>query len=113
MRARKKDRMFFTRYNAEARWILLMTRRPSATTLGMAAKSLSSSTSWATWQAASAPEAMATPQSASFNASTSFTPSPVMATVWPWLWRARTIFRFWLGTTRPNTVYSRTAAAMS
>ena len=105
--------MFFTRYNAEARWILLMTRRPSATTLGMAAKSLSSSTSWATWQAASAPEAMAMPQSASFKASTSFTPSPVMATVWPWLWRARTIFRFWLGTTRPNTVYSRTAAAMS
>ena len=36
-----------------------------------------------------------------------------MATVWPWLWRARTILRFWLGTTRPNTVYSPTARAMS
>ena len=84
--------------------MLLMTRRPSATTLGRAAKSLFSSTSWATWQALSAPEAMAMPQSASFRARTSLTPSPVMATVWPALCRARTILRFWLGTTRPKTV---------
>ena len=104
MMARKKERMFFTRYSAEARWMLLMTRRPSATTFGKAAKSLFSSTSWATWQALSAPEAMAMPQSASFRARTSLTPSPVMATVWPALCRARTILRFWLGTTRPKTV---------
>ena len=44
------------------------------------------------------------PQSASFRARTSLTPSPVMATVWPALCRARTILRFWFGTTRPKTV---------
>lgn len=90
-----------------------MTRRPSATTLGMAEKSELRSTSWAAWQAASEPEAMAMPQSASLRASTSLTPSPVMATVWPCRWRARTSLRFWLGVTRPKTVYSRTARAMS
>ena len=93
--------------------MLLITRRPSATTLGMAEKSELRSTSWAAWQAASEPEAMAMPQSASFRASTSLTPSPVMATVWPCFWRARTSLRFWLGVTRPNTVYSRTARSKS
>ena len=44
------------------------------------------------------------PQSASLRASTSFTPSPVMATVWPCLLRAWTNFRFWLGVTRPGGV---------
>ena len=34
-------------------------------------------------------EAMAIPQLASFSASTSLTPSPVMATVWPCFWKAR------------------------
>ena len=90
-----------------------MDRRPSCTTTGMEAKLESSSTRLETVRAASLPEAMAMEQSASFKASTSLTPSPVMATVWPWLWRARTIFRFWLGSTRPKTVYSRTALAMS
>ena len=42
------EKIFFTRYNAAERWILLMTRRPSATISGMAAKSESSSTSCAT-----------------------------------------------------------------
>ena len=91
--------------------MLLITRRPSCTTWGMEAKLESSSTTWATWQAASDPEAMATPQSASFRASTSLTPSPVMATVWPAFCSAFTSLRFWSGVTRPNTLYSRTARA--
>ena len=49
------------------------------------------------------PEPIATPMSASLSASTSLTPSPVMATVWPWRCRAWTIARFWCGCTRPNT----------
>lgn len=57
-------------------------RRPSATTFGMLAKSLSTSTSCATLRTASEPTAMATLQSAALSASVSLTPSPVMATVW-------------------------------
>ena len=93
--------------------MLLISRLPSATTLGMAAKSDFSSTNWDTWLAAWEPEAMAMPQSASFRASTSLTPSPVMATVWPSFFRAR-ISRFLLsGVTRPKTMYSRAARAKS
>ena len=55
--------------------------------------------------------AIATPQSASFNASTSLTPSPVIATVCPRDWSAWTIDRFWCGVTRPNTVLASTASA--
>ena len=86
-----------------------MTRRPSRTTLGMAEKSDRSSTIWATWLAAWLPEAMAMPQSASFRASTSLTPSPVMATVWPWPFNASTSRRFISGVTRPKTTQSRAA----
>ena len=111
--AREKEKMFFTRNRVAERSMLFITRRPSATTLGMEAKLFSSSTMWLTWLAASLPEAMATEQSASLRASTSFTPSPVMATVWPWAFSARTNLRFWSGVTRPNTVYFSTAAAMS
>lgn len=57
-------------------------RRPSATTFGMLAKSLSTSTSYATLRAAPEPAAMATLQSAALSASVSLTPSPVIATVW-------------------------------
>ena len=60
-----------------------MTRRPSATTAGMEEKSEFMSTRSEIWAATSLPEAMAMLQSASFRASTSLTPSPVMATVWP------------------------------
>ena len=70
-----------TRKSEAERCKLLIERRPSATTAGMLAKSLSTSTSWATLRAASEPLAMATLQSLAFSASTSFTPSPVMATV--------------------------------
>ncbi len=44
-------------------------RRPSATTFGMLAKSLSTSTSCATLRTASEPAAMATLQSAALSAS--------------------------------------------
>ena len=80
-----------------------MERRPSATTLGMLAKSLSTSTSWATLRAASEPAAMATEQSACLRASVSFTPSPVMATTWPCSCSAMTNCFFCSGFTRPNT----------
>ena len=46
---------------------------------------------------------MAMPRSASLRASTSLTPSPVMATTWPREPRASTMARFWWGTTRLNT----------
>ena len=48
----KNEKMFLTRNSDAERWMLLMTRRPSATTPGSAAKSESSSTSCATWLAA-------------------------------------------------------------
>ena len=54
---------------------------------------------------------MATPMSASFSASVSFTPSPVMATVWPRDWRACTIARFCWGVTRPNTEWASSTSA--
>jgi len=93
--------------------MLLMTRRPSATISGMAEKSDSSSTSLATWLAACAPLAMATEQFASFMASTSLTPSPVMATVCPSFRYARISRFFWSGVTRPKTVYSFAACRKS
>ena len=68
--------------------MLLMTRRPSATTEGMEEKSEFMRTRSEIWAATSLPEAMATLQSASFRASTSLTPSPVMATVCLLLCRA-------------------------
>jgi hypothetical protein len=62
------------------RSMLLMTRRPSATTAGRVANDPSSRTSCATAREAELPEPMAIPISASFRASTSLTPSPVIAT---------------------------------
>ena len=70
------EKMFLTKNSDADRWMLLMTRRPSATTWG--STEVRTSTSCATWLAACAPDAMAMPQSASFNAKTSFTPSPVI-----------------------------------
>ena len=78
--------------------------------IGKASESFPEGFDWAAWQAASEPEAMAMPQSASFSASTSLTPSPVIATVWPCFCRAFTSFRFCPGVTRPKTVYSAAAA---
>ena len=51
--------MFLTRNRLADRWMLLTTRRPSATTDGMAEKSDSSKTNWETCAAASQPDAMA------------------------------------------------------
>ena len=50
-----------------------------------------------------APVPIAMPMSASFSARASFTPSPVIATVWPRACSAPTIARFCCGVTRPNT----------
>ena len=107
----RNEKIFLTRNSDADRWILLMTRRPSPTTLGSAAKSESNSTSCATWLAACAPDAMAMPQSASFNANTSFTPSPVMATVCPFACKAWTSWRFCSGVTRPKTVHFSAVSA--
>ena len=51
--------------------------------------------------------------SASFSASASFTPSPVMATTWPLDCRAPTIARFCCGVTRPNTEWCSSTSASS
>ena len=85
------------------RSMLLMTRRPSATTRGRVENRSSRRTNWATARDAELPEPMAIPMSASLRARTSLTPSPVMATVRPRACRARTMARFWWGVTRPNT----------
>ena len=104
MTERNREKIFFTRNSVAARWILLMTRRPSFTMSGMAGNWLSRSTRLASWLAAWAPEAIATEQSACFMASRSLTPSPVMATVCPCFCRAATSFFFCSGVTRPKTV---------
>ncbi len=92
--------------------MLPITRRPSATTEGSAAKLLSSSTICATARVASLPDPIATPMSASFSARTSLTPSPVIATVWPRRWSAPTMSRFCRGVTRPKTVVRSSASAI-
>ena len=109
----RNEKMFFTRNSVPERCRLLTTRRPSSTTEGIFEKSLSSRTSCAACAAASLPDAIATEQSASFNASTSLTPSPVIATVLPFFFKAWTNCRFWSGVTRPNTVYFRIASSSS
>ena len=107
------DSSVFTRKSDAERWRLLMERRPSATTLGMLAKSLSTSTRCATFLAASLPAAIATLQSAAFKARVSLTPSPVMATVWPAFCSAKTKAFFCSGFTRPNTPACASAASTS
>ena len=112
-RLSSSEKIFLTRNSEAERWMLLMTRRPSSTTAGNAAKSESSSTSCATWLAACAPDAMAMPQSASLRASTSLTPSPVMATVCPCCCNTWMSLRFCSGVTRPNTAQRCAACASS
>ena len=107
--ASSKEKIFFTRYRLAVRSMLLTTLLPSITTDGILLKSLSNSTSWDTWDAASLPDAMAILQSASFNARISFTPSPVIATVFPSSFKACTKMRFCSGVTLPNTVYLEAA----
>ena len=83
--AKSKLYSVFTRKRDADLSKLFMVRLPSATALGKHAKLLSKSTSWLTFFAASLPAAMAIEQSDSLKASTSFTPSPVIATVCPLL----------------------------
>ena len=101
------------RNRVATRVMLPMTRRPSATTDGSVAKLLLSRTIWATARVASEPEPIATPMSASLRARTSFTPSPVIATVCPWDCSAPTMSRFCCGVTRPKTVSASRAVAIS
>jgi len=61
--------------------MLLITFLPSITTFGIDAKFESNKTKLDTFLVTSLPDAMAMLQSASLSASTSFTPSPVIATV--------------------------------
>ena len=102
--------VFVTKRRA-TRSMLAMTRRPSATTPGSVANRLSSRTSSATDLAAGVPAPIAMPRSASFRASVSLTPSPVMATTSPRLWAALTSDRLTSGVTRPNTAIGAAAAA--
>ena len=83
IRLNKNEKIFFTRNKLAERWILLTTLLPSSTTSGIHEKSDYRSTSCDACAAASLPEAIAILQSASFKARTSFTPSPVIATVFP------------------------------
>ena len=76
--------MVLTKNTPATRVMLLTTRRPSSRMWGRAVKSESSSTTWAACRAAWLPWAMAMEQSAFRMARMSFTPSPVMATRWPW-----------------------------
>ena len=99
------EKIVFTRKSEAELWMLLMTRRPSRTIYGMDAKLESSSTRLEQSFAASLPAAMATLQSASFRASTSLTPSPVIATVCPFFFKACTMDFFCSGVTRPKTEY--------
>ena len=73
---------------------LLMTLRPSLTTIGSVAKASLVSTRSAADRVAALPEPIAIPRSASLSANTSLTPSPVMATTWPSAWSAWTIACF-------------------
>ncbi len=103
----------FTRNSVATRVMFPITRRPSATTEGNVAKLLLSSTICATARVASDPDPIETPMSASLRASTSFTPSPVIATVCPRDCNAATMSRFCCGVTRPNTVPSSRDLAIS
>ena len=90
MRASIVEYIVFTKNKDAERCILFIVLLPSATTLGIDAKLESKSTNWATFFVASLPFCIAILQSAAFNAKTSFTPSPVMATVFPLLFSAST-----------------------
>ena len=109
----KNENIFFTKNSPADLWMLLTTRLPSSTTFGIFEKSLSKSTTCETWHAASLPEDIATLQSASLSARTSFTPSPVIATVFPISFSRFTILRFISGVTRPKTVYLLSASISS
>ena len=100
--ASKVEYIVFTKNNDAERWILFIERRPSRTTFGIDEKSEFNSTNCETFLAASLPFAITTLQSASFSAKTSFTPSPVIATVCPCSFSAQIISFFCIGETLPK-----------
>ena len=100
--ANKAEYTVLVKKSAAERCKLLIERLPSDTTSGKCEKSLSAKTSSETLRAAAEPEDIATEQSASLRASTSFTPSPVIVTQCPSVCRARTSLRFAAGVTRPK-----------
>mmetsp|Transcript_27883 Transcript_27883/g.61175 ORF Transcript_27883/g.61175 Transcript_27883/m.61175 type:complete len:325 (+) Transcript_27883:1066-2040(+) len=77
--------------------------RPSATASTTVAKLSSASTISAALRATAVPEPMATPISARMRAGASFTPSPVIATTWPWLRSSSTSLSLCRGSTRLST----------
>ena len=85
--------------------MLLIVLLPSATTCGKASKLSFNKTSWETLRAASEPLAIEIAQSLFFKANTSFTPSPVMATVLPLSCKISIIHFFCFGVTLPKTSY--------
>ena len=105
--------MVFTKNKEAERSILFIVLLPSLTTFGIDAKFESSKTNWETFFVASLPFAIAILQSAVFNAKTSFTPSPVIATVFPLFWRAITKSFFCVGLTLPKIVYFKAAFSKS
>ena len=83
---------------------------PSRTAATIVAKLSSASTMSAASRVTSVPVIpMATPMSAARSAGESFTPSPVMATMFPSACRASTMRSLCSGATRANTATSRTA----
>ena len=71
------------RNSRETRSTFAITLRPSDTNPGIDANLLSNKIKFDTALVAAEPVPMAIPRSASFNASASLTPSPIMATEWP------------------------------
>ena len=93
--------------------MLLITQRPWYKITGNVFIWFSNKTRLATLLHACEPEPIAIEQSASFNAITSFTPSPVMATVLFLLFKANTSSFFCSGVTRPKIEYESTTISTS
>ena len=88
--------------------------RPSSTAATMVAKLSSSNTMLAAPLATSVPVIpIATPMSAFFNAGASFTPSPVIATIWSWRLNASISCNLCSGDTRAKTETSLVACNSS
>ena len=81
--------MVFTKNSEAERVMLLIVLLPSLTTLGIDAKLESNKIICETLFVASLPFCIAILQSAAFNAKTSLTPSPVIATVFPEFCKAK------------------------
>lgn len=88
--------------------------RPSCTAAYILTKLSSANTVSAASRATSVPlTPMATPTSATLRAGASLTPSPVMATTWPWDCRALTMRSLCSGVTLAKTDACRTASRNS